>query len=137
MSKRNLSEEDIAILKKNKNVANCSNKSITYSNEFKVRAVKQYKEGLSSREIFEEAGFNLKILGVDTAYDRINEWNKILREKGIEGLQSETRGKSSSGRPNVKGMTDKEKLEYFEAKIAYLKAENDFLKQLRKKKGLK
>ncbi len=46
MSKRNLSEEDIAILKKNKNIANCTSKSITYSNKFKVRAVKEYKEGV-------------------------------------------------------------------------------------------
>jgi transposase-like protein len=136
MSKRNLNEKDIAILKKNKNVASCSNKSITYSNEFKVRAIKQYKEGLSSRKIFEKAGF-LKILGVDIAYDRIKQWNKTVREKGIEGLQSEMRGKGSPGRPKLKGITDKEKMEYLEAKIAYLKAENDFLKQLRKKKGLR
>lgn len=137
MSKRNLSEEDIAILKKNKNVANCTSKSITYSNKFKVRAVQEYKEGLSSREIFEKAGFDLKLLGNDTAYDRIKEWNRIVRKKGIKTLQSETRGKGSPGRPKLKGLTDKERMEYFEAKIAYLKAENDFLKQLRKKKGLR
>lgn len=136
MSKRNLNEEDIAILKKNKNVFNCTSKSITYSNEFKVRAVKEHKEGLSSKEIFEKAGFDLNLLGKDTAHSCLKQWNRIVREKGIENLQSETRGKGSSGRPKTKGLTDKERLEYFEAKIAYLKAENDFLKQLRKKKGL-
>jgi len=137
MSKKFLSEEDVALLKRNKNVANCSNKSITYSNEFKVTAVKQYKEGLPSREIFEKAGFDLNLLGKKAASNCLKRWNKIVRKKGIESLRSETRGRGSPGRPKLKGITDKERLEYCEAKIAYLKAENDFLKQLRKKKGLR
>lgn len=136
MGKRNLNEEEIVALLKNKNVVNCSNKSITYSNEFKVLAVKQYKEGVSSRTIFEEAGFDLKILGKDTAYDRVKEWNRIVRKKGELSLHSENRGRGSPGRPKLKGLTDKEKLEYLEAKVAYLKAENEFLTQLRKKRGL-
>jgi hypothetical protein len=136
MSKRNLKEEEIAILLKNKNVANCSSKAITYSKEFKIRAIRQYKEGLPSREIFERAGFDLKIIGKDTAYDRIKEWNRIVRNKGESSLLSEARGRGSPGRPKLKGLTDKEKMEYLEAKVAYLKAENEFLTQLRKKKGL-
>ena len=136
MSKRNLNEEEIAALLKNKNVANCSSKSITYSKEFKVLAVKQYKEGLPSRKIFESAGFDLGLIGKDTPSDRIKEWNKVVRERGEASLYSETRGRGSPGRPKLKGLTDKEKLEYLEAKVAYLKAENEFLTQLRKKKGL-
>jgi len=135
MSKRNLREEEIAILLKNKNVSNCSSKSITYSNEFKVLAVKQYKEGLSPKEIFEEAGFDLKIIGKDAPSDRIKGWNSIVRKKGESSLHSENRGRGSPGRPKLEGLTDKEKLEYLEAKVAYLKAENEFLTQLRKKKG--
>ena len=136
MGKRNFKVEEIAVLLKNKNVVKCSSKSITYSQEFKVQAVKQYKEGMGSREIFESAGFDLKMVGIDTAYDRIKEWNKIAREKGEISLSSENRGRGSPGRPKLKGLTDKEKLEYLEAKVAYLKAENEFLTQLRKKKGL-
>lgn len=136
MSKRNLKEEEIAALLKNKNVANCSHKSITYSNGFKIRAIKQYEEGLSSREIFEQAGFDLKAIGKDTPFDRIKQWNRVVRKKGESSLCSENRGRSSPGRPKLKGLTDKEKMEYLEAKVAYLKAENEFLAQLRKKKGL-
>ncbi len=136
MGKRNLNEEEIAVLLKNKNVVKCSSKSITYSQEFKVSAIKQYREGIGSREIFESAGFDLKIIGVDTTYDRIKEWNRIVREKGEASLHSENRGRGSPGRPKLKGLTDREKLEYLEAKVAYLKAENEFLTQLRKKKGL-
>jgi hypothetical protein len=136
MSKRNLKAEEIVVLLKNKNVVKCSCNAITYSKEFKVLAVKQYKEGLSSREIFEKAGFDLKMIGIDTAYDRIKDWNVVAKKKGEDGLRFETRGHGSPGRPKSKGLTDKEKLEYLEAKVAYLKAENEFLTQLRKKKGL-
>lgn len=136
MSKRNLNEEEITNLLKNKNVSSCSSKSITYSKEFKVLAVKQYKEGMPSREIFERAGFDLNMIGKDIPSDRINAWNKIMREKGEAILNTETRGRGSPGRPKLKGLTDKEKLEYLEAKVAYLKAENEFLTQLRKKRGL-
>jgi len=130
-----LSKDEIAALLKNENVANCSGKAITYSRDFKVRAVRQYKEGMPSREIFEQAGFDLEILGKDTACDRIKQWNKIARKKGEEGL-SEARGRGSPGRPKLKGLSDREKMEYLEAKVAYLKAENEFLTQLRKKRGL-
>lgn len=136
MGKRNFKAEEIASLLQNKNVVRCSNKSITYSHEFKVQAIKKYKEGISSREIFESAGFDLNLIGIDTAYDRIKEWNKIAREKGEASLSSENRGRGSRGRPKLKGLTDQERLEYLEAKVAYLKAENEFLTQLRKKKGL-
>ena len=136
MSKRNLKEEEIAVLLKNKNVSSCSSKSITYSKEFKVLAVKQYKEGMSSRKIFEAAGFDLRLIGKDVPSDRLKQWNKIVRNKGEDSLHFETRGRGSSGRPKLKGLTDKEKLEYLEAKVAYLKAENEFLTQLRKKRGL-
>lgn len=136
MGKRNLKVEEITALLKNKNVVKCSNKSITYSQEFKIQAIKQYKEGMSSRQIFELAGFDLKLIGIDTAYDRIKEWNKIAREKGETSLSSENRGRGSPGRPKLKGLTDKERMEYLEAKVAYLKAENEFLTQLRKKRGL-
>jgi hypothetical protein len=137
MSKRNLNEEEIATLLENKNVANCSSKSITYSKEFKVLAVKQYKEGMGSREIFKQAGFDLNLIGIDVPSDRIKQWNKVVRERGEASLYSETRGLGSPGRPKLKGLTDKEKMEYLEAKVAYLKAENEFLTQLRKKRGLR
>ncbi|MFZ3054415.1 MAG: HTH domain-containing protein [Minisyncoccales bacterium] len=136
MGKRNLKIEEVAILLENKNVIKCSSKAITYSKEFKVLAVKQYKEGMSSREIFETARFDLKIIGKDTPTQRLKDWNRIARNKGEAGLLSETRGRGSPGRPKLKGLTDKEKMEYLEAKVAYLKAENEFLAQLRKKKGL-
>lgn len=135
MSKRNLSEGEITELLKNRNIAKCSEKAITYSKDFKVAAVRQYnEEGLTSTEIFTMAGFDLHIIGKDTPNDRIGDWVQIAKAKGMEGLCVETRGRAG-GRPEVKGLTDAEKIKWLEAKVAYLKAENDFLAKLRAKKA--
>jgi len=134
MSKRNLTKEQVEVLLGNDYVVRCSNKAITYNKEFKVLAIKQYnEEGLTSKEIFERAGFDLKVIGKDTPKGLLRDWNRKYRDKGIEGLLTETRGKGG-GRPKSKGVTDKDKIEFLEAKVAYLKAENDFLARLRNRK---
>ena len=56
--------EEVLELRKNPNVVKCSQKAVTYSKDFKLRAVKQYlEESLSCTEIFRIAGFNLSVLG--------------------------------------------------------------------------
>ncbi len=128
--------EEVLELQKNPNVVKCSQKAVTYSKDFKLRAVKQYlEENLSCPEIFRLAGFNISVLGRNIPKDRISDWKYIYRTHGETGLSIERRGANSSGRPKVKGLSEKEKLERLEAEVAYLKAENVFLKQLRAKRA--
>ena len=135
MGKRILTEEQVAELLKNKNVAKCSAKSIGYAPEFKIRAVKQYnEEGLTATAIFRSAGFDLWIIGEDTPKECVSNWRKVHEAKGTAGLSMENRGKtkgSGKGRLKTKGLTDRDKIERLEAHVAYLKAENDFLAKLR------
>ena len=123
-------------LRKNPNVVKCSQKAITYSRDFKLRAVKQYMEdGLSCPEIFRLAGFNLSTLGRNTPKDRISDWKYIYRTSGETGLLTDRRGNSSTGRPRTANLSEKEKMERLEIENAYLKAENDFLRRLRVKRA--
>ena len=133
MSKRKFTTDQIIELLKNINVSKCSEKSITYSKEFKLRAIKQYeKDGYSSRMIFEEAGFNLRLIGVDTPKASLLRWRKTYMAKGFVGLSTEARGRShNGGRPRTKGLIDADKIKRLEIENAYLKAENDFLTKLR------
>ncbi|NTV51335.1 MAG: hypothetical protein HGA69_00665 [Desulfobulbaceae bacterium] len=132
MGKRIFSPEQIASLLRNPNVARCSTKSISYSKQFKVLAVRQYyEEGLPVRHIFTNAGFDLQLIGSETPMDCLKRWRKTFKTRGLEGLTSERRGKSPTGRPRIKAMTDAEKISRLEATIAYLRAENDFLMKLR------
>jgi hypothetical protein len=135
MSKIRYTQEQIKKLLKNKNVSKCSEKSISYNKSFKIEAVHQYNdEGLCSREIFEKAGFDLNVIGKGKAKDCLQDWNKIFRIKGSEGLLNEKRGRDG-GRSKTKWKTEAERIEYLEAQVAYLKAENDFLAKLRAKRA--
>lgn len=132
--KRIFTQEQIDELSKNVYVRRCSEKSVTYSGDFKVMAVKRYQEeGIPPSQIFREAGFSLSVIGKDVPDDRMLRWRKVVKTKGLDGLATETRGKSG-GRPKTKNLSDTEKIERLEATVAYLKAENDFLAKLRAKR---
>ena len=95
-----------------------------------------YQQGIGPQEIFQQAGFNLFVIGRKKPKNLIRDWSKIYREKGIQGLKNETRGKGGGGgRHKSKFQTSEEKIIYLESQIAYLKAENDFLAKLRAKRA--
>jgi len=132
MSKRIFTQKQISELENNPNVLRCSHKSITYSKDFKIAAVRDWQTGLPPREIFLRAGFNMALIGNETPKGCLQRWRRTFKEKGGQGLATESRGKGG-GRPKKNWQSDNEKIKYLEAKIAYLKAENDFLARLRKK----
>ena len=121
-------------LSKNPNVERCTSKSITYTYEFKKKAVEQYNQGIGLKEIWKRAGFDISNWKKRYTKDCMKNWQKIVRKKGLEGL-TETRGKGSAGRPKTKGLTDADKIQRLELQVRYLKAENDFLAKLRAKRA--
>ena len=135
MSKVIFSEQQVEKLRQNPNVQACSERSITYQKNFKLTAVKEYQEGLSPNEIFKKAGFNIDLMGRKKPKWCLQSWKKVFKNKGIQGLSIETRGKSKSGgRPKTNWSNPEEKLKYLETMVAYLKAENAFLVKLRKQR---
>ena len=137
MSKRIFTREQIDELLKNENIAKCSERSITFSKDFKIKAVKLHEDqGLTPQEIFRLAGLNLNVIGRKIPKACTRRWNKSYRSKGQEGLL-EKRGRNAvaSGRPKTKNLSDVEKIKYLEAQVAYLKVENDFLARLRAKRA--
>lgn len=134
MSKKIFNQEQTDMLLQNPNVEKCSEKSITYSKDFKVKAIQQWEAGLPPQEIFRQAGFNVSVIGLKKPGDCLKRWRHTFREKGVNSLKTETRGKGKGGgRKKVKWDNEEEKIKYLEAEVAYLKAENDFLVKLRKK----
>lgn len=136
MSKILFTQEQMEELLKNPFVTACREKTISYSKEFKVSAVKRYEEeGISASQLFVEAGFNLQIIGTRRPKQQLSAWRKIYKTKGEIGLSEEHRGKTKGGgRPKTKGITDADKIARMETEIAYLKAENAFLAKLRAKR---
>ena len=128
MSKKFFSDKEVSRLAKNQNILKVSNKSITYSFEFKKKFIDEYKLGKTTRVIFEEAGLDIEILGKRRIETASNRWRKAFKEKGELGLK-DTR-KKFSGRSVSRELTDSEKIKRLEAQIEFLKIENEFLKKL-------
>lgn len=124
--------EQLRILRANPNVTRCSERSITYAPAFKQQAVKQYYgQGLSPKRIFLQAGFDLAMLGEHKPKECLKLWRKVYKSKGLEGLRVDPRGSNRKGKKKPK--YDNNNLDYLKTKIAYLEAENAFLKQLKTK----
>jgi transposase-like protein len=128
MSKKLFANTEVKLLSKNKYVVKVSNKSITYSFEFKKKFIEEYKLGKIPRAIFEEADFDAEILGKKRIQMASRRWRKAFKENGELGLKDSR--KINSGRSVERELTDSEKIKRLEAEIKYLKIENEFLKKL-------
>ena len=127
-------DEQRKLIELNSNVIKCGSTGISFKKEFKLKAVKEYLDGMSASVIFTEAGFDRNLIGKNIPKERVRAWSKNYKEKGEVGLLKDGRGNNSTGRPKTKGLSEKDRIEYLEAQVEYLKAENDFLAKLRAKK---
>lgn len=130
MSGRVFSPEDQAKLRQNPNVLKVSETVITYSPDFKVRAVRANAEGKPAFLIFLEARFDRDLIGIRTPERCLDRWRKVFAERGEQGLRDDRRGKGAKGRPPEKDLMVEDKLRRAEARIRYLEKENEFLKKL-------
>ena len=128
MSKKIFTKEEITILSKNIYVKKVSEKGITYTDEFKRKFIAENNNGKFPREIFEENGFNIDILGMKRVESAGKRWRLAFRRNGVTQLQ-DTR-KYNTGRPSEKELSLEEKYEKLQAKIKLLQAENELLKKL-------
>jgi hypothetical protein len=120
MKKKTYTDDQIRKLSKNKNIAHCGSTKVRYSQTFKQAAIKQYNAGLSAVEIFQNAGIDLDIIGKRAPNRLMNQWRTALRV-------NLDKDENPLNRPN-------NSLEMLRSQVAYLKAENHFLAQLRAKK---
>ena len=128
MSNKLFTNEEIKILFKNKYVKNVSMKGITYTDEFKGIFIEENEKGKFPREIFEECGLDINILGIERIKSAGNRWRAAYRNNGVCGL-TDTR-KSNSGRPSENELSVEEKYERLKAHNNLLKAENELLKKI-------
>lgn len=129
MSKKIFTEKEMEFLISNPYVQSVSPKGITYTEEFKQIFITEYDKGKLPREIFQECGFDVSLIGIKRVKAASERWRKAYAENGVLGLQ-DTR-KTSLGRPRQKELTLEEKNARLEAQIRLLQAENELLKKIR------
>jgi transposase len=128
MSKKTFTEKEIKVLSTNPYVKSVSSLGITYTDEFKRYFIAENENGKSARQIFEESGFEIEIIGIDRVKASGKRWRAAYREDGIAGLQDTRKG--NSGRPSDKELSLEEKYARLEAQNNLLKAENELLKKI-------
>lgn len=128
MSNKIFTEKELEILTQNKYVKKISVKGITYTEEFKRIFIIEYERGKIPRTIFEEYGFEPNILGIERINSSGKRWRKSYKEKGVLGL-NDTR-KENTGRPRIRELSTKEKLDRLKVENKLLKAENELLKKI-------
>jgi transposase len=125
------SSEEIAELKKNTCVFDCTAKSVYYTVEFKKRALGLWAQGVHAREIWRRSGFDVSMWKEDYCRGTLHDWREASLKYGEDGL------KQRGGIPYDRGPngTEKDKLKRLELQVKYLEAENDFLAKLRAKRA--
>ena len=121
MAKRTIqfTDEQIALLLKNPNVEEVSSNTIKYTSAFKQLALKLNQKGVSPKQIFKEADFDLNIIGKNAPQQCIGNWKhkeKLAKNTNIKYLE-----KQSKTNKILKSVHVENK---------YLKAEIEFLKKL-------
>lgn len=121
MDKNYFTNEDVEALSKNKYVKKVTNKTISFTKEFKELFIEESNTGKGPTRIFIEQGFNPYTLG----YCRIISFSKRIKKKNKKGVPfDDNRGKKSTGRPKK----DKEQFSSLEEEIEFLKHQNSILK---------
>ena len=128
MSKKHFTEKEIEILSNNPYVKSVSSKGVTYTDEFKRIFIAESENGKLPRQIFEENGFDIAVIGIVRVQMAASRWRTAYNKSGVLGLRDTRKG--NSGRPTKKELSLEEKNARLEAQIQLLRAENELLKKL-------
>ncbi|BCA36931.1 hypothetical protein BwiPL1_53130 (plasmid) [Bacillus wiedmannii] len=87
MTKKLFTEREIQILSNNLYVKSVSQKGITYTEEFKHVFIEENEKGKLPRNIFEECGFDIDMIGMKRGMSSGSRWRAAYRKNGVLGLR--------------------------------------------------
>ena len=124
-------EEEIVKLEQNPCVFSCTAKVVNYTYEFKKRALELQDEGVSTKEIWRRANFDIRMWKEGYFRCTLRDWRLLVKKNGLESLLN--LGGVQFDRGPKKDKSDQ--LKRLELQVKYLQAENDFLAKLRAKRA--
>ena len=114
----------------NRNVLEVSEKSVSYTPAFKIKAVHQLMDGVSPDQIFLDAGIPIHFFKEDYCRYCLKRWVQKLQVEGEESLYEDGRG--STGRPKKERPED---LTYDEL-LSLVEIQKGALEELKKQNAL-
>jgi transposase len=96
MSKKTFTNIEMGLLSINPCVKSVSSKGIIYTEEFKHIFIEENKKGKLPRQIFEEHGLEIDIIGKDRLESAAKRWRASYRKNGVSGLSDSRVRKSGS-----------------------------------------
>jgi transposase-like protein len=125
MARKAFTPDQAAALNANPNVRLATDRSIQFTEQFKIDAVSAYLRGKPRVQIFADAGFDVAALGHARIRNALGNW--LTKCKKDKPVTSDKRGRAST-----KGLSDGEIIARQRAQIEMLRQENDFLRQIRR-----
>jgi len=129
MLKDRFTEEEMARLQQLSCVEKVTTKMIVFTREFKFKAIEQRASGASIIDVFEDAGIDTGLFPRKHFMFMLKAWRKEIKLRKDEAFIKVKRGRPV-GKREEKAIKDMSTAE-LQAKIAYLEAENDFIKKLK------
>lgn len=131
MSKKLLTREQIKKLQENLYVKSATPRVINFTPEFKKWAYGQLSYGKPISQIFEEAGFDIAVIGNKRMENfRARLEKSAEREAGFADLRSNNHRQEAK---STEAQLEK-RLRQLEHQVAYLQQENEFLKKIQEAK---
>lgn len=127
MSKNLLTREQMKKLKENHYVSSVTPRVIIFTPEFKKWVYDQTTFGKPIEQIFEEAGFDVEVIGKKRMRNfRYSIEKESEREEGFADLRKNNHRHEATG---TEAQLAK-KIKQLEHQVAYLQQENEFLKKI-------
>lgn len=125
--KRRIPKDIVKELNEHEYVGKATEWTIQFTPEFKRHAYNAYHSGKSMREVFQDAGFDIEIIGVK----RIENFRQSLIKKANDenGFEDERRNNSRKEAKTTESQMAK-RIRELEHRNAYLEQENEFLKKI-------
>jgi transposase len=127
-----LSESQRQELLKNPHVEKITDKFVSYTSIFKIKAVELYLEGQHPDKIFLDAQIPIHFFRKDYPRYNIKRWKKKYQERGAESLKQDGRGSGSSGRPRKESLDE---LTYDEL-LTIVEIQREVIEDLKKRNAL-
>ena len=128
------SREQLTNLEKNPCVWSVSERSISYTYEFKKRALDLYAQGIKPDEIWRQSGFDVNTWKKGYCRYTIKDWRRMVKKKGLESLTKSSGVQADAGYKRAKS-PETDRVRRLELQDRYLEKENDFLAKLRAKRA--